>query len=142
MGVLRWFGPEDFRWILDPGQPWVWVPRWADASLRRWGSARLPLGPSSVDVEARFPTVDLQLSTDAFLARFLTAELWLQPVFQMTRRVPDTLWYEKLAPENLYPVLLQNGLHLHAELTYDDELLLAAPERSTLERIWQAAAGR
>jgi hypothetical protein len=82
---------------------------------------------------------DLQLPTSRFLQLLLEFEDHGMVLFQMARRVPDTLTLDRVAEEAVNRVLLQNGLHLRFYLPHAMEYAqLASPRRDVLERALQA----
>ena len=81
---------------------------------------------------------DLQLSTSRFLELLPEFEGHGLVLFQMTRRVPDTLTLHRIPDDSVDRTLLQNGLHLRVYLP--DEAPwgeLTSPHRAVLERALQ-----
>jgi hypothetical protein len=78
---------------------------------------------------------DLQLQTARFLELLPEFEEHGMELFQMVRRVPDTLTLYGVADDVVDRILLQNGLHLRFYLPHAVECAeLASPDREVLER--------
>ncbi len=81
---------------------------------------------------------DVQLPTSRFLDLLPEFEDHGIDLFQMTRRVPDTLTLHGVANATVDRVLIQNGLHLRFHLPHAVECAqLASPHREALERALQ-----
>ena len=81
---------------------------------------------------------DLQLSTARFLELLPEFEDHGIVLFQMTRRVPDTLTLDGVAESAVERVLIQNGLHLRFYLPHAVECAqLSSPYREVLEKALQ-----
>ena len=79
---------------------------------------------------------DLQVPTVRFLELLPDFVDHGVVLFQMTRRVPDTLILDRIAEAEVYRVLIQNGLHLHFYLPHASECSqLSSPHREVLERV-------
>jgi hypothetical protein len=126
--------------ILDPVVPFVWVRRHTPQRNIQWWRTQVALsatgGPH--DVEVRWLEFDLQLPTSRFLELLPEFEDHGIVLFQMTRRVPDTLTLHGVPDAEVARVLIHNGLHLRFCLPHAVECAqLASPHREVLERILQ-----
>jgi hypothetical protein len=126
--------------VVDPAIPFVWVRRHMPQSIVQWWRTQVALsatgGPHNVEV--RWMEFDLQLSTSRFLELLPEFEDHGIVLFQMTRRVPDTLTLHGVPDSAVDRVLIQNGLHLRFYLPHAVECAqLASPHREVLERALQ-----
>ena len=126
--------------ILEPAIPWVWIRHHHPKRYIQWWNTQAALsekGPLH-DVEVRMMEFDLQLSTARFLELLPEFEDHGLALFQMTRRVPDTLTLHRVPEEAVDQILIQNGLHLAFYLPHAIECAqLASPHRSVLDRALQ-----
>jgi hypothetical protein len=123
--------------VLDRSVPVVWVRRHTPMRSIRWWPARVPLSTSGAvhDVEVRTLQFDLQLPTERFLQLLPEFSNHGMALFQLTRRVPDTLTLDVRSEASIYEILMQNGLHLHFYLPHVFESAqLSSPHRSVLEK--------
>jgi hypothetical protein len=131
--------------VLDPSVPFVWVQRhWPNPRVE-WRVARVPLSRDGQprDVEVRSLEYDLQLPTARFLELLPEFEDKGMNLYQMVRRVPDTLTLYRVADHAIDGVLIQVGLHLRFSLPHAGETAeLASPHRDVLERALQSPAVR
>jgi hypothetical protein len=128
------------QYILDPSVPFVWVRRHMPQTYVKWWRARVPLSATGQphEVEVRWLEFDLQLATSQFLELLPEFQSHGIVLFQMTRRVPDTLTLQSIPDAAINQVLIQNGLHLRFFLPHAVECaLLASPHREVLERALQ-----
>lgn len=126
--------------VLDPAVPYVWVHRHAPHDTIEWRRAHIALsapGPLQ-DVEVRQLEFDLQLPTAQFLELLPEFACHGLVLFQMIRRVPDTLTLHGISDAAVNRVLIQNGLHLRFNLPSALECAeLASPHREVLKRVLQ-----
>jgi hypothetical protein len=126
--------------VLDPAVPFVWIPRHMPNRHLKWWSTQTRLfemGPLH-GLEARLIEFDIQLSTSRFLELIPEFENHGLVLFQMTRRVPDTLTLQLLPDAAIDRILLQNGLHLRVYLPNDEPWgQLTSPHREVLEQALQ-----
>jgi hypothetical protein len=81
---------------------------------------------------------DIQLPTARFLELLSEFEEQGIILFQMSRRVPDTLTLHGLADDAVNRVLIENGLHMKFFLPHAVECAqLASPHREVMERALQ-----
>lgn len=123
--------------ILDPAVPFVWIRRHTPKQRIQWWDTQVRLSETGVpfDVEVRSMEFDLQLRTDRFLELLPEFEDHGMVLYQMGRRVPDTLTLNGIADDVVDRVLIQNGLHLCFYLPHAAESAeLASPHRDVLER--------
>lgn len=79
---------------------------------------------------------DLQMTTERFLELLPEFENSGLVLFQMTRRVPDTLTLDRVPDDAVNRVLIQNGLHLHCYLPHECECaILSSPHREVIQRV-------
>lgn len=127
-------------YMLDPAMPFVWLRRHTPKRYIQWWQTRVALserGPLH-DVEVRAMEFDLQLPTARFLQLLPEFEDYGMVLFQMTRRVPDTLTLDGIAENAVDRVLIQNGLHLRFYLPHAFECAqVSAPHREVLESALQ-----
>jgi hypothetical protein len=126
--------------VLDPAVPFVWVRGHMPQSVVQWWHTHVALSSTGrpQDVEVRRMEFDLQLSTSRFLELLPEFEDHGIVLFQMTRRVPDTLTLHGVPDATIDRVLIQNGLHLRFYLPHAIECAqLASPHREVLERALQ-----
>jgi len=131
--------------ILDPAIPFVWIRRHTPKGYVEWWSTRAPLSERGVlhDVEVRSLEFDLQLSTARFLELLPEFADHGMLLFQMTRRVPDSLTLDGVADSAIERVLIQNGLHLRFYLPHAVEYAqIASPHRAVLEKALQSPTVR
>jgi hypothetical protein len=123
--------------ILDPAVPFIWIRRHTPKRYIQWWSTQTHLSEAGGlhEVEVRSMEFDVQLRTARFLELLPEFEDHGMVLFQMTRRVPDTLTLSGVPDEAVDRVLLQNGLHLRFYLPHAVECAqLASPQREVLER--------
>lgn len=126
--------------ILDPAVPFVWVRRHAPKRYIQWWSTQTRLSEAGAlqDLEVRSMEFDLQFRTARFLELLSEFENHGMVLFQMARRVPDTLTLDGIADDVVNRVLIQNGMHLRFYLPHAVECAqLASPHRGVLERALQ-----
>ncbi|HUY91221.1 MAG TPA: hypothetical protein VMV10_20960 [Pirellulales bacterium] len=126
--------------ILDPVVPFVWIRGHTPMRYIQWWSTQTRLSERGAlhDVEVRSMEFDLQLRTVRFLELLPEFEDHGLLLFQMTRRVPDTLTLYGVSDDAADRVLLQNGLHLKFYLPHAVECAqLASPHREVVERALQ-----
>jgi len=126
--------------ILDPALPFVWIRRHTPKRYIQWWTTQTRLSDTGAlhEVEVRSMEFDLQLRTARFLELLPEFEDNGLVLFQMTRRVPDTLTLHGVSDDAVDRVLLQNGLHLSFYLPHAIECAqLASPHREVLERALQ-----
>ena len=131
--------------VLDPSVPFVWVQRHVPFPRIQWDQVRLQLSPSGVlhDVEVRSLQFDLLFSTTRFLELLPEFEDFGITLFQMSRRVPDTLTLAGLTGDAVDRILVQNGLYLRFDLPHAREFAsISAPRAETLEAVLQIEAVR
>ncbi len=131
--------------ILDPAIPVIWVRRHMPQRYIQWWQAQAPLSVRGGihELEVRAMEFDLQLPTSRFLELLAEFEDHGIVLFQMTRRVPDTLTLDRVAEDLMNRVLLQNGLHLGFYLPHAGESAqLSSPHREVLERALEQTAVR
>src|ERR1051326_2160967 len=106
--------------VLDPTVPFVWIRRHMPKRYVQWWSTQTHLSESGAlhDVEVRTMEFDHQLHTDRFLELLPEFEDHGLVLFQMLRRVPDTLTLDGVAEDAVDRVLIQNGLHLRFYLPH------------------------
>ena len=127
-------------YVLDPVVPFVWVRRHMPQGIVQWWHTHVALSATGrpQDVDVRWMEFDLQLSTSRFLELLPEFEDHGIVLFQMTRRVPDTLTLHGVSDGTVDRVLIQNGLHLRFYLPHAVECAqLASPYREVLERALQ-----
>ena len=127
-------------YVLDPTVPIVWIRRHTPKKSIQWWNTQTRLSEAGVlhDVEVRCMEFDIQLNTTRFLELLPEFRDDGMVLFQMTRRVPETLTLDGMAEDAFYRILIQNGLHLHIYLPYEAECgQLASPHREVLVRILQ-----
>jgi hypothetical protein len=126
--------------VLDPAVPFVWIPRHIPNRYLRWWSTQTCLfeaGPLN-SLEVRSMEFDIQLSTSRFLELLPEFEHHGLVLFQMTRRVPDTLTLQRVPDGAVDGILRQNGLHLRVHLPEEEPWgQLTSPHREVLERALQ-----
>jgi hypothetical protein len=126
--------------LLDPAVPFVWIRRHMPKRSVQWWNTQTRLSEAGAlhEVEVRWMEFDLQLPTARFLEllpEFKDSGLVL---FQMNRRVPDTLTLCGVPDQSVDRVLLQNGLHLRFYLPHALECAqVASPHRAVLEQALQ-----
>ncbi len=126
--------------ILDRAVPFVWIRRHMPQRSLQWWRTELPLAPTGrlYGVEVRSLEFDLQLPTESFLELLPEFEEHGILLFQMSRRVPDTLTLDRIAEEAINRVLLQNGMHLKFYLPHAMECAqLSSPRSDVLATILQ-----
>ena len=126
--------------ILDPTVPFVWVRRHTPKRYMQWWSTQTRLSEAGAlhDVEVRSMEFDLQLRTPRFIELLPEFEDHGIELFQMARRVPDTLTLDGIVDDVVNRVLIQNGMHLRFYLPHAVECAqLASPHREVLERALQ-----
>ena len=131
--------------ILDLSVPFVWVRRHLPQPCIRWWHAQAPLSATGqpYDVEVRGLQFDLQLPTVRFLELLPEFEDHGIVLFQMSRRVPDTLTLHGVPDQSVDRLLIQNGLHLRFDLPHANEsACLASPRREVLEEVLQKSKVR
>ena len=104
----------------------------------QWWTTPVCLSKSggAVDIEVGGLAFDVQLSTKRFLELLPEFNEHGLELYQMTRRIPNTLTLDCLPTENVNEVLIQNGLHLKFDLPHAGECaMLASPHREVLERV-------
>ncbi|MGV3659687.1 MAG: hypothetical protein ACO1TE_05870 [Prosthecobacter sp.] len=124
--------------ILDPEVPFVWVRRHMPHRYAQWRKTQACLSERGVlqDVEVRSMEYDLLAPTARFLELLPEFESHGMVLYQMRRRVPDTLTLDGVADEAVDRVLLQNGLHLRFYLPHAVECAsVSSPDRPFLERV-------
>lgn len=122
--------------ILDPSVPFVWIPRHLPVTEIQWWNTQLQLSKSGAlhEVEVRLLECDLQFRTYDFLNFLKEFEGSGILLYQMTRRVPNTLTLMNTPDESDDRILLQNGLHLHFYLPHAHEVAqLRSPHYEVLE---------
>jgi hypothetical protein len=138
--MLRSCSSDILAHILDPAVPFVWLRRHTPKRYIQWWPTRVPLSERGQphDVEVRSLEFDLQLTTARFLELLPEFTDHGIVLFQMTRRVPDTLTLDRIAESAVERVLIENGLHLRFYLPHAIESAqLASPYREVLERALQ-----
>lgn len=126
--------------VLDPAVPFVWIRRHSPQRYIQWWSTQTRVSESGTlhDIEVRSMEFDLQLRTSRFLELLPEFDDHGMDLFQMMRRVPDTLTLDGIAENAVARILIQNGLHLHFYLPHAVECAqLASPHREVLERVLQ-----
>jgi hypothetical protein len=126
--------------VLDPAVPFVWLCSHIPQTYLKWWHTQLPLSVTGRphDVETRFLRYELQLTTPRFLELLPEFENQGISVFQMTRRVPDTLTLNRVPDRAVNGVLIQNGLHLRVSLSdLEPWGEVQSPNRVVLEKILQ-----
>jgi hypothetical protein len=126
--------------ILDPDVPFVWIRHHTPKRTIAWWKTQACLSEKGqlYDVEVRWMDFDLQLSTARFLELLPEFEEHGLVLFQMTRRVPNSLILDGKADDVINHILIQNGLHVAFYLPHAVECAqLASPRREVLERALQ-----
>jgi len=126
--------------ILDPAVPVVWIRDHSPNRYLQWWKTQALFSEKGAfhEAEVRWMRFDLQLPTARFLEYLPEFEDHGMLLFQMTRRVPDTLTLDGLDHKAADRVLIQNGLHLRFNLPHANECAqLASPYREVLERALQ-----
>ena len=127
--------------ILDPAIPFVWIRRHSPKRDIRWWKTRAPVSAEGElhAVEVRSMQFDLQLTTARFLELLPEFADHGLVLFQMTRRVPDTLTLDGVVENAVDRVLVENGLHLQFCLPHAlESAQLRSPRREALERVLQS----
>jgi hypothetical protein len=122
--------------ILDPAIPFVWLRHHTPNPYIQWRQTQVSLsGRGSLhEIEVRSMEFDIQLPTARFLELLPEFEDHGIVLFQMTRRVPDTLTLDRIADNTIDRVLIQNGLYLRFYLPHAVECAqLSSPYREVLE---------
>jgi hypothetical protein len=117
--------------------PFVWIRRHTPQRWVAWSRYQVPLSRTGqlFDAEVRSLEFDLQLPTTRFLELLPEFDDHGIVLFQMSRRVPDTLMLDRIQDDAVDRVLIQNGLHLRFYLPHAIECAqLASPHRDVLER--------
>jgi len=138
--VLRSCTSSILAQILDPEVPFVWIRRHIPNYYVQWWNTRVRLSKKGMlhEAEVRSMEFELQLPTARFLELLPEFEDHGIELFQMTRRVPDSLTLNRLTGDALNRVLIQNGLHLSFYLPHAVEMAqLESPHREILERVLQ-----
>jgi hypothetical protein len=138
--MLRSCASDILAYILDPTVPFVWIRQHKPKRSVQWWSTQTQLSETGAlhDVEVRSMEFDLQLRTGRFLELLPEFEDHGMVLFQMTRRVPDTLTLDGIADEVVDRILIQNGMHLRFYLPHAIECAqLASSHREVLERVLQ-----
>ena len=101
--MLRSCTSHILAYILDTAIPFVWLRSHTPKRYIQWWPTRAPLSERCAlhDVEVRSMEFDLQLSTTRFLELLPEFEDHGIVLFQMTRRVPDTLTLDGVAEGQL-----------------------------------------
>jgi len=104
--------------ILDPSVSFIWICSYIPQKCLKWWRTQLPLSVEGrpQDVEVRWLHFELQLTTPRFLELLPEFPNGGMTLFQMTRRVPDTLTLNRVPDSAVNRVLIQNGLHLRVHL--------------------------
>ncbi len=126
--------------ILDPTIPFVWIRRHTPKRAITWWQTRAPLceNGSPHDIEVRSMEFDLLLPTVRFVELLPEFEDHGIVLFQMSRRVPDTLTLDRITENMIEQVLIENGLHLRFYLPHAVEhAKVSSPHRDVLERALQ-----
>ncbi|MEK6701082.1 MAG: hypothetical protein AABZ53_02390 [Planctomycetota bacterium] len=124
--------------ILDRDTPFVWIRRHAPCRDMRWWRTKVPLSIDGApfNVEARMLNFDLQMSTSEFLENIAEFDGHGLVLFQMSKRVPDSLTLDGIADDLVDRVLVQNGMTLRFYLPHAVECAqVTSPQRATLEQV-------
>jgi hypothetical protein len=127
--------------ILDPNVPFVWIRRHTPKRDIQWWNTKAALSETGQlhELEVRSMEFDLHLRTARVLELLPEFADHGIVLFQMTRRVPDTLTLDRVADDSVDRILLQNGLRLRFYLPHAIECAqLASPRREVLEQALQA----
>jgi hypothetical protein len=123
------------RHALDPSVPWIWIRRHTPKRNLGWWPTKLPLSERGApcEVTARSLEFDLLLPTVRFLELLPEFHDHGVTLYQMVRPVPDTLSLDRVPPDAIDPVLVQNGLHLAFHLPHAIETAeFRSPHREVL----------
>ena len=134
--MLRPCTAEILLHLLDPLVPFVWVIGHSPSRHLEWWSCHLPLSKSGVvsDLEVRGLRFDLLLPTSEFLTRL--SDFDGLALYQMRRKVPNTLTAEGLDERSRVRVLIQNGLAASFYLPHAMECAsFATVERAAIEKV-------
>ncbi|MDT3337958.1 hypothetical protein Q4Q49_22135, partial [Shewanella sp. SP1S1-7] len=110
--------------ILNPEIEYVWLQQHMPNSRLEWWKADFPISPSEYmkDVEIRCPIVDLQMTTERFLANINMFEPHGLELIQLTKKVPNGLWTKSIQERALNDVLVKNGMFLRFSLPHECEV--------------------
>ncbi len=102
----------DLRFLLHPEGEIIWIHSHMPDPCLRWWRADMPISPGEIwpSAEVRLVEYDLMASLPEFLERLHLFEPHGMTLTQLTRRVPDSLWAQRLSDDEIYRVLMQNGL--------------------------------
>lgn len=128
--------------IVDPSVPFVWIRCHTPKRYLQWWSTQVCLSEAGLPhaVEVRSMSFDLQLRTNRFLELLPEFEDHGIVLFQMNRRIPDTLTLAGIPDEAMNRVLIQNGLHLRFYLPHAIECAqVVSPHREVMAKIFAAA---
>jgi hypothetical protein len=134
--MLRPCKAEILRHLLDPEVPFVWVVGHFPNPYAEWWRCNLPLSKSSEAsaLEVRGLRFDLLLPTNEFLTRL--SDFDGLTLYQMKRKVPNTLLTERLDERNRVRVLVQNGLFASFYLPHAMECAsFTTVERAAIEKV-------
>lgn len=134
--MLRPCTADVLRHLLDPELPYVWIVGHYPNPVLEWWTCPILLGESREisDLEIRSLRYELLLPTSEFLAR--VAEFDGLSLYQMRRRVPNTLTIEGLSERSRTRVLIQNGLAASFYLPHAMECAsFTTVERDAMERV-------
>jgi hypothetical protein len=127
---------------LNPEVPYVWLWRHLPREQAAWWTAEVPLLPGGEvhELEVRQMEFDAQIPTGRFLKLLPELEESGMVLFQMHRKVPDTLRF-RLEDDNMNRILVQNGLFLKFHLPHADEVaLLCSPDEEYLATLLRVPA--
>lgn len=116
---------QDLPEILLPVPSYVWVLQYRPVPALEWTELPVPLAADgrTARLSVRGAGFELQCEREAFLRLLPQLHAWAgMTVLQMSRPVPDTLWYPQIreAP-NRAAILRRNGWLLTFELPHDYE---------------------
>ncbi len=124
--------------VLDPSVPFVWIQRHMPRPEIRWSKTSIALNaePRTHEVEVRSLEFDLLLATHDFLRMLPEFESHGMVLYQMARRVPDTLTLAGMSETSVHQVLVQNGWRLKFFLPHAQEVaVIVSPDRTVLENL-------
>jgi hypothetical protein len=99
--------------LLDPSVPFVWVVGHSPHRVLEWWKLDLPVahGEPPRSLQVRNLWCELLFDTSEFME--VAGQFDGLTLYQMARRVPNTLIVERLPEERLYSVLRDVGLSAH-----------------------------
>ena len=124
------------RHLLDPEVPFVWVVGHDPHKYVEWWNCHLPLHKSGVAsaLEVRGLRFDILMPTSEFLTRLSDFDGLV--LYQMRRKVPNTLTIEGLDERNRTRILVQNGLVASFYLPHAMECAsFTTVERGAIEKV-------